>query len=78
MHELKEEIWGMKRERHVDPSEGYLHQGSPSTSYHVCEHSATQPDLQSWNMPTFLSKKEGKGGTPKEESLGDYLKEYES
>ena len=42
------------------------------------EHSATQPDLQRWSMPTFLSKKEGKGGTPKEESIGDYLQEYES
>ena len=78
MYELKEEIWGMKRERHAYPSGGFLHQEIPSTSYHVCENSATQPDLQRWNMRTFLSKEGGKGGTPKEESLGDYLQEYES
>lgn len=34
--------------------------------------------MQRWSMPTFLSKKEGKGGTPKKEYLGDYLQEYES
>ena len=68
----------MKRERHADPSGEFSHQEIPSTSYYMCEHSATQPDLQHWSMPTFLSKKEGKGGTPKEESLGDYLQEYES
>ena len=68
----------MRRERHADPSRIFLHQGSPSTSYYVCEHSATQSDVQRWNMPTFLRKEEGKGGTPKEEALGDYLQEYES
>ena len=29
-------------------------------------------------MPTFLLKERGEGGAPKEESLGDYLQEYES
>ena len=45
MYELKEEIWGLKRERHVDPSGGFLHQERPNTSYYMYEHSTTQPDL---------------------------------
>ena len=68
----------MRREIHVDPSRIFSYQGSPSTSYYVCENSATQPDLQCYNMPTFLSKEEGGEGTPKEENLGEYLQEYES
>ena len=29
-------------------------------------------------MPTFLAREEAEGETPKEETLGDYLQEYES
>ena len=29
-------------------------------------------------MPTFLAREEIEGETPKEETLGDYLQEYES
>ena len=29
-------------------------------------------------MPTFLAREEEEGDTPKEETLGDYLQEYES
>ena len=60
MYELKGEIKGMRREIHANKSRIVSHEGSPSTSYHVCEHSATQPDPKRWSMPTFLSKKEGK------------------
>ena len=66
----------MKRERHADPSGGFLHQGGPSASYYVFEHSATQPDLQHWSMPTLLTKEGGKGWKPKEKALIDYLQEY--
>ena len=44
----------------------------------MCDHSATQSDLQHCSMPTFLAREEVEWETPKEETLGDYLQEYES
>lgn len=73
MYELKGEIQETRREIHIDPLGIFLHQGGPITSYYVCEHLATQPDLQRWSIPTFMTKEGRKGGTLKEEALGDYL-----
>ena len=75
MHELKREIKGMRRERHEGPSRRFSHEQSSNSSYYVCENSATQSD---GTMPTFLAREEEEGDTPKEETLGDYLEEYES
>ena len=68
----------MRNERQADILKMFAHEGSPTTSYDVCEHSATQSDLQHCSMPTFLARGEEEGETPKEETLGDYLQEYES
>ena len=61
MHELKIEIRGMRRERHEDPPRIIAHEEIPSSSYYVCEHSATQSDLQRCSMPTFLAREEEEG-----------------
>ena len=42
------------------------------------DNSATQFDIQHGTMPTFLAREEEEGDTPKEETLGEYLQEYES
>ena len=78
MHELKREIKGMRRERHEGPSIIFTHEGSSISSYYVCENSPTQSDLQWGTMPTFFAREEEEGETPKEETLGEYLQEYES
>ena len=78
MHEMKSEIRGMRNERHENILERFAHEESPSSSYDVCEDSVTQSDLQHCSMPTFLAREEAEGETPKEETLGDYLQEYES
>ena len=78
MHELKNEIRGVRNEIQKYLLKMFAPKGSPTTSYDVCEHSTTQSVPQRCSMPTFLSKKGGRGGTPKEEYLGDYLQEYES
>ena len=58
MHEMKREIRGMRRERPEDPSKRISHEESPSSSYYVCENSATQSDLQRCRIPTFLAREE--------------------
>ena len=68
----------MRREIHVDTSRIFSHEGSPISSYYVCENLATQSDLQCCSMPTFLAREEVEGETPKEDTFGDYLQEYES
>lgn len=78
MHELENEIRGMRNGRLADLLEWFSHEGSPTTSYNVCDHSATQSDPQRCSRPTFLARGEEEGETPKEETLGDYLREYES
>ena len=57
MHELKREIKGMRRERHENTSRIFSHEESPISSYYVCEHSATQSDLQRYTMPRFTARK---------------------
>ena len=47
MHELKREIRGMRRERHEDPSR-FSYEENPISSYYVCEHSATESNIQCW------------------------------
>ena len=78
MHELKGEIRGVRNERQADLLKGFVHEESPGTSDDVCENLATQSIPQHGSMPTLLSKEEGRGETPKEGSLGEYLQEYES
>ena len=70
-HEMKEEIREVRNERLADPLKSFAQEGSPITSFYVCEHSATQSDLQRCNMPTFLAREEVEGETPKEETLGE-------
>ena len=41
------------------PREFQEDEGVPSTSYDVCEHSATQSDLQCCPIPTFLLRERG-------------------
>ena len=57
----------MRRGRHATPSRSSSHEESPSTSYAVCEHLATQYYLQCCNMPTFLLRERGGGGMTEEE-----------
>ena len=78
MHELKSEIRGRRRESHENPARRIAHEESPSSSYYVCENSSTQSNQQCCSIPTFLARGEAEGETPKEETLGDYLQEYES
>ena len=78
MQELKREIKGMGRERHENPSRRFTHEEISIYSYYVCEHSATQSNIQHGTMHTFLAREEEEGETPKEHTLGDYLQEYES
>ena len=73
MHELENEIRGMRNERPSDLLERFSHEGSPTTSYDVCEHSATQSDMQHCSMSTILARGEEGGETSMEETLGDYL-----
>ena len=73
MHELKNEIRGIRNERPTDLLERFVHEGSPTTSFDVCDNSSTQYDLQCCSMPTFLARGEENGETPKEETLGEYL-----
>ena len=73
IHELKREIKGMRRERHEDPSRIFSHEESPNSSYYVCEHSATQSNLQRYTMPRFTAREIEEEDAPKEETLSDYL-----
>ena len=59
----------MRNERPTDILERFSHEGSPTTSYDVCENSVTQSDLPRCSMPTFLARGEAEGETPKEELL---------
>ena len=56
----------------------FSQEDSPTTSYDVCENSATQSGTQHGSTPAFLSKEGGRGETPKERSLGECHQEYES
>ena len=78
LHEPKGGIRGVRSEIQANLLKGFAHEESPTTSYDVCEHSTTQSVPQHGGMPTFLSKEGGRGETPKEGSLGEYLQEYES
>ena len=78
MHELNREIKGMRREIHEDTSIIFTHEESSSSSYYGCENSATQLDLQCSTMPMFIAREIEEGDVPKEKTLGDYLREYES
>ena len=55
-----------------------MHRESSSFSYYGCEHSATQSYQQRSTMPMFIAREMEEGDVPKEETLGDYLQEYES
>ena len=68
----------MKNERQEDILKGSPHEGSPTTSYDGCEHSATSSDLQRSDSHFFMKKKKKEGDVPKRETLGDYLQEYEA
>ena len=63
----------MRNEIPKDLLNRFAHEGSPTTSLDVCEHAATQSDLQHCSMPAFLARGEEDGETPEEETLGDYL-----
>ena len=67
MHELKEEIKGMRRGRHENPSRISSHEDIPITSYAISEHSTTQSNLKRCNLPNFLLRESGKGGMTEEE-----------
>ena len=73
LHELEEEIRGVRNGRQKDILRSFSHGESPTTSFDVCEHAATQSDLQHCSMPAFLARGEEYGETPEEENLGDYL-----
>lgn len=78
LHELKGEIKGVRNRRSVDILMRFSQEGSPTTSSDVCEHAATQSNLQRCSMLALFARGEEEGETPEEETLGDYLREYES
>ena len=51
---------------------------SPSYSHDGCEHSATHVDPQRSLLPTFIARRMEEEYAPRDETLSDYLQEYES
>lgn len=78
MQGINKYIKVMRMERCRDSPRGIVHKGSSGFSHYGCENSATPSYLQHGTMPTFLARGKEEGDTPKEETLGDYLQEYES
>ena len=78
MYELRNEINGMRKGRHKYCSISLSHEGSRSSSYYVRKNSAAQSYMQCYTMPRFTARKMDKEDAPKEETLSDYLQEYES
>ena len=65
----------MRRETHEDPSHRYIQEEDPKSSSFGYEHSAISSDIPCSISNFFMERK--KGDMPKENTLGDYLLEYE-
>ena len=69
----------MRREEQEDPSirsTRSIDEESYKSSSHGYVHSAISPNLQRSVSDFFMKRK--KGGVPKKETLGEYLREYEA
>ena len=78
MKNIKEYLKEMKREECRKIPRGFEGKASPSYSYDGCEHSFTHVNPQRSLFPTFTARRMEEEGAPREETLSDYLQEYES
>ena len=74
---ISRDIKEMRMERWRDSPRELIHEGSSIFSYHGCDNSASPSDLQRGAMPRVITRYMEEGDVPKEETLGDYLQEYE-
>ena len=78
MGKIKEDIKEMKGERCRKIPRGFESEASPSYSHDGCGHSATHADPHFSLLPRFTARGMEEEDAPKEETLSDYLQEYES
>lgn len=68
----------MRRERWRDSPRGIVHEESFQFSHYGCDNSATPSYLQCGTVPKVIAREMEEEDVLKEETLGDYLQEYES
>ena len=78
MKNIKEDLKEMKGERRKEIPREFENVASPIYSHDGCGHSATHADPQHSLFPTFIARNMEEENTPREETLCDYLQEYES
>ena len=69
---------GDEREEVLKISKRVESVASPIYSHDGCENSATHADPQRILLPTFTARRMEEEDAPREETLSDYLQEYES
>ena len=78
MKNIKEDLKEMKGERCREIPRGFQSEASPRYSHDRCGNSATRANPQRILFPTFIARRMEEEDAPKEETLSDYLQEYES
>ena len=78
MKNIKEDLKEMKGERCRKFPRGFEREASPRYSHDGCGNSATHADLECSLLPTFTTIRMEEEDAPREDTLSDYLQEYES
>ena len=78
MQSIHEDIKKMRREMCKESPRGFEYEENHRFLHDGCENSATQFDPQRSFMPIFTAREMEEEDAPKEETLSDYLQEYES
>ena len=78
MKNIKEDLKEMKGEKCRKFLRGFESEASPRYSHDRCENSATHAHPQCILLPTFTARRMEEEDAPREETLSDYLQEYES
>ena len=76
MKNIKEDLKEMKGEECRRFMRGF--EAIPRYSHDGCEHSSTHAEPQHSLLPTFTTRRMEEEYAPREETLSDYLQEYES
>lgn len=77
MKNVKEDLKEMKGEKCRKFPRGFESEANPRYSHDGCEYSATHANPQRSLFPTFTARRMEEEDAPREETLSDYLQEYE-
>ena len=78
MKNIKEDLKKMKGEKCRKFPRGFESKTSPRYSHDGCEHPTTHVDQYHSVIPTFTTRRKEEENTPREDTLSDYVQEYES